>query len=83
MKDFAPQERFLSIWSRPFSGGKQSNMAVLASQAEQYGSIGFPENVSITHCRLNRRSHNIYWKSLISILGTSCCEVYIFLEKNG
>ena len=37
----------------------------------------------ITHCRLNRLSHTIYWKSPISILGTSGYEIYIFLEKNG
>ena len=37
----------------------------------------------LTHCILNRLSHTIYWKSLISILGTSGYEIYIFLEKNG
>ena len=26
--------------------------------------------VTLTHCRLNRLSHTIYWKRLISILGT-------------
>ena len=36
----------------------------------------------LTHCRLNRLSHTIYWKSPISILGTSSYEFYIFLEKN-
>ena len=36
-----------------------------------------------THCILNRLSHTIYWKSLISILGTSGYEIYILLEKNG
>ena len=35
---------------------------------------------SITHCR---RTHTIYWKTPISILGTSSYEIYIFLEKNG
>ena len=38
---------------------------------------------SLTHCRLNRLSHTIYWKSPISILGTYGYEIYIFLEKNG
>ena len=37
----------------------------------------------LTHCILNRLSHTIYWKSPISILGTSSYEIYIFLEKNG
>ena len=36
---------------------------------------------SKSHCRLNRLSHTIYWKSPISILGTSSCEIYIFLKK--
>ena len=35
----------------------------------------------LTHCRLNRLSHTIYWKSQISILGTSGYDIYIFLEK--
>ena len=35
----------------------------------------------LTHCILNRLSHTIYWKSPISILGTSGYEIYIFLEK--
>ena len=39
--------------------------------------------VVLTHCRLNRISHTIYWKSPISIFGTSSYEIYIFLEKNG
>ena len=39
--------------------------------------------VYLTHCRLNRLSHTIYWKTPISILGTSGYEIYIFLEKNG
>ena len=34
-----------------------------------------------THCILNILSHTIYWKSPISILGTSGYEIYIFLEK--
>ena len=40
----------------------------------------------LTHYRLNRLSHTIYWKTPISILGTSCYEIYIHcisLEKNG
>ena len=41
------------------------------------------DHVSLTHCRLNRPTHTIYWKSPISILGTSIYEIYIFLEKNG
>ena len=36
---------------------------------------------SLTHCRLDRLSHTIYWKSPISILGMSSYEIYIFLEK--
>ena len=38
---------------------------------------------TLTHCRLNRLSHNIYWKSPISILGKSAYEILIFLKKNG
>ena len=38
---------------------------------------------TLTHCILNGLSHTIYWKSPISILGTSGYEIYIFLEKNG
>ena len=38
---------------------------------------------SLTHCRWNRLSHTIYWKTQISILGMSGYEIYIFLEKNG
>ena len=38
---------------------------------------------ALTHCRLNRLSHTIYWKSPISILGRWGYEIYIFLEKNG
>ena len=37
----------------------------------------------LTHCILNRLSHTIYWKSPISILGTSGYEINIFLEKIG
>ena len=41
-----------------------------------------PERRSIfTHCILNRLSHIIYWKSPVSILGTSGYVIYIFLEK--
>ena len=39
--------------------------------------------IYLTHCILNRIYHIIYWKSPISILGTSGYETYIFLEKNG
>ena len=35
----------------------------------------------LTHCRLNRLTHTIYWKSPSSILGTSGYEIWIFLEK--
>ena len=37
----------------------------------------------LTHCRLNELPHAIYWKSPISILGTSGYEILIFLEKSG
>ena len=37
----------------------------------------------LTHCRLNRLSHTIYWKSSVSILGTAGYEVYIFLKKKA
>ena len=37
----------------------------------------------LTHFILNRLYHTIYWKSPISILGTSGYEIYKFLEKNG
>ena len=37
----------------------------------------------LTHCRLNRFYHTIYWKSPISIIGTSSYEIKMFLEKNG
>ena len=46
-------------------------------------NITWSYDVSLSHCRLNRLSHTIYWKSPISILGTSGYEIYIFLEKNG
>ena len=36
---------------------------------------------NLSHCVLKRLSHTIYWRSLISILGTSGYEIYIFLEK--
>ena len=41
------------------------------------------DNIILTHCILiiNRLSHTIYWKSPISILGTSGYKIYIFLEK--
>ena len=39
--------------------------------------------ITLTHYILNRLTHTIYWKSPISILGTSGYELYIFLEKNG
>ena len=35
----------------------------------------------LTHCILNRLSRTIYWKSPISILGTSSYEIYIFLRE--
>ena len=35
----------------------------------------------LSHCLLNRLSHTIYWKSSISILGTSGYEINISLEK--
>ena len=37
-------------------------------------SISLPADV-LTHCILNRISHTIYWKSPISILGTSGYEI--------
>ena len=40
-------------------------------------------SLSLTHCRRNRLSHTIYWKTPISILDTSGYEIYILLEKNG
>ena len=41
-----------------------------------------PNTVSIlTHCIQTRLSHTTYWKSPISILGMSCYEICIFLEK--
>ena len=43
----------------------------------------FDDMAQLTHCILNRLYHTIYWKSPISILGTSGYEIYIFLEKNG
>ena len=39
--------------------------------------------VLLIHYRLNRLSQTIYWKSPISILGTSGYEIYIFLEKTA
>ena len=39
------------------------------------------QSTLLTHCILNRLSHTIYWKSPLSILGTSGYEIYIFLEK--
>ena len=35
----------------------------------------------LTHCILNRFSQTIYWKSPILVLGMSCYQIYIFLEK--
>ena len=40
-------------------------------------------SIPLTHCRLNRLSHTIYWKSSILILSMSGYEIYIFLEKNA
>ena len=39
--------------------------------------------LGLTHCIRNRLYNTIYWKSPISILGTSGYEICIFLEKNG
>ena len=36
---------------------------------------------TLTHCRLNRLSHTIYWKSPISILGMSGWDLHIPREK--
>ena len=36
---------------------------------------------NLTHCIRNRPSHTIYWKTPISILGTSGYEIYIFLAE--
>ena len=43
------------------------------------------QRFALTHCILRRLSQPgaIYWKSPISILGTTGYEIYIFLEKNG
>ena len=38
---------------------------------------------ALTHYILNRLSHTLYWKSPISVLGTSGYEIYRFLEKNA
>ena len=38
---------------------------------------------TLTHFILNRLSHTIYWKSLISIRMSSYIYIYIFLEKKG
>ena len=43
--------------------------------------IPYHTPTAITHCRLNRLSHTIDWKSPMSILGMSGYEIYIFLEK--
>ena len=37
--------------------------------------------LSLTHIRLNKLPHTIYWKSRISILGMSGYVIWIFLEK--
>ena len=39
-----------------------------------------PMQTELIHSILNRLSHTIYWRSPISILGTSGYEIYIFLE---
>ena len=43
--------------------------------------LRYTVSTSLTHCRLNRLSHTIYWKSPISILGMSGYVIYRFLEK--
>ena len=35
----------------------------------------------LTHFRLNILNHNVYWKSPISVLGMSCCDFAIPIEK--
>ena len=43
----------------------------------QFISNNFLLIFELTHCILNRLSHAIYWKSPISILGTSSYEIYM------
>ena len=66
---------------------KQNIAQTKTTNNEHHDSILAPSRAiqhnSLTHCRLNRLSHTIYWKTPISILGTSGYEIYIFLEKNG
>ena len=51
-------------------------------QLSHRGRLSSIDYLNLTHFGLNRLSHTIYWKSPISILGTSGYEIYIFLEKN-
>ena len=65
---FVISRKFLDTWA----DSKMDSIKI----KDKYGK-------ELTHCILNRLSHTTYWKSPISILGTSDYEIYIFLEKNG
>ena len=70
----AAKIKYMSSFFTPWTGPSKACLYCLLLMQQIYDKL--------THCRLNRFSHNIYWKSPISILGTSGCEIYIFLGKN-
>ena len=73
-----PWKLFLDMGSSNHRG-----LIIVPGQQANGDNLGMSFQFSLTHCILNRFSHTIYWKSPISILGTSGHEIYIFLEKNG
>ena len=52
-------------------GQKQfDRVALIKMGQKQFDRVAFPE-FPLTHCRLNKLPHTIYWKILILILGMS------------
>ena len=76
----SPYEK-VSTLKEEFTPFQKGGKTLIAEFAELASLKVYPFH--LTHCGLNRLSHTIYWKSLISILGMSSYEIYIFLEKNA
>ena len=88
IKTFFTLEKIFKLFNKYVHGGHIDQQTTIIQAifctpdtASQYSRCHMKSN--LTHCIRYRLSLTIYWKSLISILGTPWYKIYIFLEKNG
>ena len=80
--------QIVCLFSEQKKKKNKKNIISLSAAEFNYSIVSVKNDIYVsdawTHCILNRLFHTIYWKSSISILGTSGYKIYyIFLEKNG